>query len=94
MIYFSAKKLPFILGEYDNDIDFAFEAGIPVSNGPWEMLGACAASFNNEMWLIGGELPEQRRKVILFFLLMKIFTSHHISDTKSLRLCITKRWRT
>ena len=64
MIYFSARKLPLILGEYDDDIDFTYEAGIPVETGPWEVYGACAASLNNEMWLIGGDLPEQRRKVI------------------------------
>lgn len=64
MIYFSARKSPFILGEYDNDIDFAFEAGFPVSDGPWELYAACAASLNNEMLLIGGANPEQRRKVI------------------------------
>ena len=93
MIYFLARKSPFILGEYDNDIDFAFEAGFPVSNGPWEMYGACAASLNNEMWLIGGALPEQRRKVICV-LAMKLFTDHHISDTKSHELCIGRLWRT
>ena len=66
MIYFSARKLPFILGEYDDDIDFTYEAGIPVETGPWEVYGACAASYNSEMWLIGGSHPEQRRQVICF----------------------------
>ena len=33
---------------------------------PWEVYAACAASYNNEMWLIGGDIPEQRRQVISF----------------------------
>ena len=66
MIYFWTRKLPLILGEYDDNIDFTFEADIPVETAPWEVYGACAASLNNEMWLIGGKEPEQRRKVIFF----------------------------
>ena len=94
MIYFSTRKLPLILGEYDDNIDFTFEADIPVATAPWEVYGACAASLNNEMWLIGGDLPEQRRKVI-FSTFEGIFeSSYHISDTKSVKLCIGKRWTT
>jgi len=47
-------------GESNDEINFTFE---DTTLGTWDIYSACAVTFNNEMWLLGGIELDQRRKI-------------------------------